>query len=167
MDIRPIRTDRDHRAALAEIERLWGASEGSDDMAKLDILTTLVGHYEDERWPTTEPKWTPVDVLHYAIAEMGHSQSELGDVLGSRSRASEVLARKRPLTLEMVRLICHAWKLPAELLIAAYEIRTPKRKAARKKREYKISFAPSHARPTGSPMRITGLRARMKKAPTR
>ena len=106
MQIRSIRNDNDHRAALAEIEKLWGASIGTPEGDKLDILVTLVETYEERRWPLkSRRRFDPIDVLHYAIAELGHSQAELADILGSRSRASEVLARRRPLTLEMIQKI--------------------------------------------------------------
>ena len=117
MDIQPIRNDEDHRAALAEIERLWGAAAGTDDGDKLDILTVLVEKYEENRWPIEEPDWDPVDVLHYAIDELGHTQAELAELLGSRSRASEILARQRALTVAMIRTISENWKIPAQLLI--------------------------------------------------
>jgi HTH-type transcriptional regulator/antitoxin HigA len=120
LDIRPIRSDDDHKAALAEIDRLWGTEIGTEDGDKLDILTTLVEKYEENRWPIEEPDWDPVDVLQYAIDEMGHSQAELAQVLNSRSRASEVLSRDRTLTLEMIRSISEAWKIPAALLIKPY-----------------------------------------------
>ncbi len=122
MDIHPIRNDDDHRMALAEIERLWNAPEGSEEAAKLDILATLVEKYEESRWPTEGTDLDPVDILHYAIEEMGHTQSELSELLESRSRASEVLSRHRPLTIEMIRLISEAWKIPAELLIRRYRV---------------------------------------------
>lgn len=120
MDIRPIRTDADHHAALTEIERLWGASPGTDDGDKLEVLVMLVEKYEEAHWPIEEPEWDPVDVLRYAIDEMGHTQTELASLLGSRSRASEVLNRQRTLTVEMIRTISDAWKIPAELLIRPY-----------------------------------------------
>jgi HTH-type transcriptional regulator/antitoxin HigA len=122
MDIRPIRTDDDHRAALAEIDRLWGAPEGSDDGDKLEILAALIEKYEEERWPAETNDWDPVDVLHHAIDEMGHSQAELSKILESRSRATEILKRQRPLTLEMIRAISAAWKIPASLLIKPYKV---------------------------------------------
>jgi antitoxin component HigA of HigAB toxin-antitoxin module len=117
VDIQPIRNDEDHRAALAQIERLWGAPAGTDDGDKLDILTVLVEKYEENRWPIEEPDWDPVDVLHYAIDELGHTQAELAELLGSRSRASEILARQRALTVAMIRTISENWKIPAQLLI--------------------------------------------------
>ena len=90
MQIRPIRTSKNHRAALAEIEKLWGASTGTPEGDTLDILVTLVETYEERRWPLrSRRRFDPVDVLRYAI----EGQAELADILGSRSRASEVLAR--------------------------------------------------------------------------
>ncbi len=123
MQIRPIRTDRDHRAALAEIEKLWGAPIGTPEGDKFDVLVTLVETYEERRWPLkSRRRFDPVDVLHYAIEELGHSQAELADILGSRSRASEVLARRRPLTLEMIQKITASWKIPADLLVQPYRV---------------------------------------------
>jgi HTH-type transcriptional regulator/antitoxin HigA len=116
MDIRPIRNDDDHAAALREIEKLWGAAVGSEDGDKLDILATLVEKYEDTRWPNEEAS-DPIDLLNYAIEELGHTQAELAELLGSRSRASELLNRRRPLTVEMIHKISEAWKIPADLLV--------------------------------------------------
>ena len=123
MDIRPVHNDDDHRVALAEIENLWDAPEGSDDAIKLDLLVTMVERYEEKRWPIRKPKWDPTGVLHYAIAEMGHTQTELAEIFGSRSRASEVLSRQRALTTEMIYRIHKAWKIPPELLIKPYKLR--------------------------------------------
>lgn len=120
MDIRPIRNDKDHRAALAEIERLWGSPAGTDDGDMLDILATLVDKYEEQRWPISDPNLDPVDVLQFAIEEMGHTQAELSELLGSRPRATEILKRERPLTVKMIRTISGAWKIPAELLVKEY-----------------------------------------------
>src|SRR6202167_339970 len=123
MDIRPIRTDADHRAALADIETCWGAPEGSEAGDKLDVLVTLVESYEARRWPIDEPKnFDPVDVLRYTIEELGHTQAELAELLGSRSRASEILARRRALTVEMIHKISKAWKISADLLVRPYRI---------------------------------------------
>ncbi len=102
MDIRLIRSDEDHRAALVAIDRLWGAPEGSEDGDKLDILASLVEKYEETRWPVEELDWDPIDVLRYAIDEMGHTQAELSEILGSHPRASEILNRQRALTVDMI-----------------------------------------------------------------
>jgi HTH-type transcriptional regulator/antitoxin HigA len=123
MEIRPIRTDEDHRAALAEIETCWGAPEGTEAGDRLDVLVALVESYEARRWPVEpDEKFDPVEVLHYAIDELGHTQAELAELLGSRSRASEVLARKRALNVDMIHKISEAWKIPAELLVRPYNI---------------------------------------------
>ena len=95
MEIRPIRTDHDHRAALAAIEACWGAPEGTEEGDKLDVLLALVEIYEARRWPIEiDATFDPIDVLRYAIDELGHTQAELAELLGSRSRALEVLSRR-------------------------------------------------------------------------
>ena len=122
MNIQPIRTDDDHRVALKEIERLWGAAPGTEEGDKLELLAALVEKYEENRWAIAEPEWDPVDMLRYAIEELGHTQSELAQLLGSRSRASEILNRQRALTVEMIHAISEAWKIPAALLVKPYKL---------------------------------------------
>ena len=116
MEIHPIRNDDDHAAAIREIEKLWGAASGSEEGDKLDILSTLVEKYEERRWPDVDTS-DPIDLLNYAIEELGHSQAELAELLGSRSRASELLNRRRPLTLPMIRRLHEGLGIPAEVLI--------------------------------------------------
>jgi HTH-type transcriptional regulator / antitoxin HigA len=116
MEIHPIRNDDDHAAAIREIEKLWGAAAGTEEGDKLDILSTLVEKYEEHRWPNIDAS-DPIDFLNYAIEELGHSQAELAELLGSRSRASELLNRRRPLTVEMIHKISETWKIPADLLV--------------------------------------------------
>jgi len=109
--------------ALAEIEICWGAPEGTEKGDKLDVLVALVESYEARRWPIAPTEeFDPVDVLQHAIDEFGHSQTELAELLGSRSRASEVLARKRALTVDMIHKIGEAWKIPSDLLVRPYKI---------------------------------------------
>ncbi|MDR3465055.1 MAG: helix-turn-helix domain-containing protein [Xanthobacteraceae bacterium] len=123
MEIRPIRTDEDHRAALAEIEAHWGAAEGTDEGDRLDLLLALVEIYEARQWPIEiGERFDPVDVLNHAIEELGHSQAELAELLGSRPRASEILSRRRALTVDMIHKISEAWKIPAALLVRPYKI---------------------------------------------
>ncbi len=123
MDVRPLRTDEDHRAALAEIEACWGAPEGTEEGDRLDLLLALVELYEARRWPIeADENFDPVDALHYAIEEFGHTQAELAGLLGSRSRASEILSRRRPLTVGMIHKISEAWKIPADLLVRPYRL---------------------------------------------
>ena len=75
MDIRPIKTDKDHRAALKKIEALWGADEGTAEGDRLDVLATLVEAYEEKRWPAEE--LDPVEAIEAAMAHDGHSRSDL------------------------------------------------------------------------------------------
>lgn len=119
MDIRPIRTDEDHEAALREISRLWGAPVGSPEGDRLDVLITLVDAYESERWPI--PKSTPLEVLKFMMEQNDRTQADLGKLLGSRSRASEILNGKRELTLDQIRLLAREWKIPAAALIGELE----------------------------------------------
>lgn len=123
MEIRPIKSDEDHRAALAEIDACWGAAEGTEKGDRLDVLLALIEIYEAKRWPVVSGKrFDPIDVLNYAIEELGHTQAELAEHLGSRSRASEILSRRRALTVDMIHKISEAWKIPADLLVRPYRI---------------------------------------------
>jgi HTH-type transcriptional regulator/antitoxin HigA len=119
MEIRPIRNDEDHRAALAEIERLWDAEPGSDDEARMDALATLVDHYEATRWPVSPV--APLEMLKFMMEQSGRTQADLGHLLGSRSRASEIMNGKRELTLDQIRLLAREWKIPVAALVGERE----------------------------------------------
>lgn len=118
MDVRPIRNDEDHEAALREIEALWGSEVGTAEGDRLDVLITLADAYEDARWPI--PEGDPVDAIKDSMAMEGRTQSDLAEVLGSASRASEVLRRKRGLTLPMIWALHDQWRIPAEVLVRPY-----------------------------------------------
>ena len=123
MEIQPIRSDEDHRAALKDIESCWGAPEGTEGSDRLDVLLALVEAYEDKQWPIDmDENFDPIDVLNHAIDEFGHTQAELAELLGSRSRASEILSRRRALTVDMIHKISQAWKISADLLVRPYRI---------------------------------------------
>jgi HTH-type transcriptional regulator/antitoxin HigA len=119
MDIRPIRTDEDHQAALAEIEALWEAPEGSPEEERLDVLATLVDAYEEQRWPTDA--LDPIEAIEAAMEHEGRTRADLAEVIG-QSRATEILQRKRPLTLPMIRKIAAAWKVPERILVKEYKL---------------------------------------------
>lgn len=106
--------DADLTEALREIDRLWDAPVDTPEGDKLDVLATLAEAYERAQHPV--PESDPVEILHFAINDMGRSQAKLAELLGSRSRASEVLCRKRPLSLEQIRRIAEAWRLPLAAL---------------------------------------------------
>lgn len=85
------------------------------------MLLALVEIYEAKRWPIDiDDSFDPIDVLNYAIEELGHIQAELAEILHSRSRASEILARRRPLTIDMIHKISETWKIPADLFVRPY-----------------------------------------------
>ena len=87
------------------------------------MLIALVESYEARRWPIErDVSFDPIDALQYAIDELGHSQTELAELLGSRSRASEILSRRRALTVDMIHKISETWKIPADLLVRPYKI---------------------------------------------
>jgi HTH-type transcriptional regulator / antitoxin HigA len=116
MELRPLRNDRDHAQALAEIEHLWSAAPGTLEHDRLEVLGLLVNAYEDLRWPI-EPG-DPVAAIRFQMEQAGHTQADLPKLLGSRSRASEILSRKRPLTMEMAVKLHRAWRIPAECLLS-------------------------------------------------
>lgn len=117
--IHPIRSDDDHNAALREIEALWGAPENTPEGDRLDVLVTLVEQYEIRRWPLDEID--PVEAIETAMAYEGRSRADLGRLIGP-SRATEVLQRKRALTLPMIRKIASAWHVPERLLVKEYPL---------------------------------------------
>lgn len=124
MNIRPIRNEADYDCALAEIERYFDREPepGSPEADHFDVLAALIEAYERRNWPIDPPD--PVDAIRYCMEQRGYTQADLGALLGSRSRASEVLKRKRPLTLEMMRKLHSEWGIPAENLLQAYDIGT-------------------------------------------
>ena len=120
MDIKPIRTRRDHKAALAEIERLFDAKPGTPDGDRLEVLTTLVEAYEQQHDPVLPPD--PVEAILYFMESKGLSRKDLEPFMGSREKVSEVLNRKRPLSIEMIRRLHDGLGIPAEVLIQPYEL---------------------------------------------
>jgi HTH-type transcriptional regulator/antitoxin HigA len=97
--------------------------DGTEEGDRLDVLLALVEIYEAKRWPVEiDDGFDPVGVLNYVIEEFGHTQAELAELLGSRSRASEVLSRRRALTVDMIHKISEGWKIPADLLVRPYKI---------------------------------------------
>jgi len=115
MEIRPIRTQADHRAALARIEALWDAKPRTPEHDELEILSVLVAAYEEQRWPILPPD--PVEAIRFHMEQNGLRNRDLAAVLGSESRASEILNRRRPLTVQMIRAIHDAWSIPLQSLI--------------------------------------------------
>jgi HTH-type transcriptional regulator/antitoxin HigA len=115
--IQPIRTRGDHDAALIRIEALWDAQPGTPEHDEIEVLSILVSAYEDERWPILPPD--PIDAIKFHMEQNGFSQKDFAGIIGSSSRASEVLNRRRSLTIDMIKAIHRAWSVPLESLIGA------------------------------------------------
>jgi HTH-type transcriptional regulator / antitoxin HigA len=119
MELRPIRTEADYQEALREIERLFDAAPNTPEFDRLDILGTLVEAYEKIHFPIEMPD--PIEAIQYYMDARGWSRRDLETCLGSRARVSEVLSRKRSLTLEMIRKLNRELGIPSEILIQPYE----------------------------------------------
>jgi len=119
MQLRPIRIGADHEAALRDIETLWGAEAGSEAGDRLDVLVTLAEAFEARRWPIAP--LDPVQAIEAAMAMNGHTRADLAALVG-QSRATEILARKRALTLAMIRKIAVAWAVPERVLVQEYAL---------------------------------------------
>ena len=122
MTIRPIRSEADYDEALGEIDRLMGAVPDTPESDKLEILVTLVERYELEHWAIEAPD--PISAIHHVMEARGLRQKDLAALIGSQSHASEVLRRRRPLSLAMIRALAREWSLPADVLVREYELAT-------------------------------------------
>jgi HTH-type transcriptional regulator / antitoxin HigA len=120
MEIRPVHSEEDHAAAVRRIEALWGAEPGTPEEDELDVLATLVDAYEVKHFPIEG--LDPIDTIKAHMDMAGYRQRDLAELFGSRSRASEIMNRRRPLNLQQVHALVHAWRIPAALLISPYEI---------------------------------------------
>ena len=120
MDIRPIRTEADYVAALAEIERLFDAAPSTPEGDRLDVMVTLVEAYEAQHYPIPEPD--PIEAIKYTMESRGLSRSDLEPYIGSRARVAEVLNRKRPLSLNMIRRLYAGLGIPADVLVQPYAV---------------------------------------------
>jgi HTH-type transcriptional regulator/antitoxin HigA len=115
MKIRPIKSERDYAQALGRIEQLMDSKPGTKAGDELDILTMLVEAYEAKHYPICPPD--PVEAIKFRMDQLGMARKDLETVLGGRGRVSEVLARKRRLSLAMIRRLHRALRIPLESLI--------------------------------------------------
>jgi HTH-type transcriptional regulator/antitoxin HigA len=114
-DVRPIRSDADYEAALAEVERLWGGPSGTSEGDRLDVLATLIDAYEAEHHPIDPPD--PVEAIKFRMEQQGLSRKELEPLIGTRTRVAEVLGRKRALSIGMIRRLHEGLGISADVLI--------------------------------------------------
>jgi len=122
MEIRPVRSEADYDAALKDIAVYFERepTPGTKAADRFDILAALIGAYEDKHWPI-EPL-DPVEAIQYRMEQAGLTQAKLAALLGSRSRASEIMNRRRALTLDMAWKLHRAWNIPAESLLRPYRL---------------------------------------------
>ncbi len=120
MDIKPIKTESDYEATLVEIEALFDARPESEQADRLEILVTLVEKYEADHHPIPAPE--PIAAIEYYMDSRGLTRKDLEPLLGTRARVSEIMNRKRPLTLSMIRRLNRDLGIPAEILIRSYAV---------------------------------------------
>lgn len=118
MRIKPIRTKKDYQQALERLEVIFDAKKGSPEGDELEVLGILIEHYENEHFPIALPD--PIEAIKFRMEQLDYNQNDLAKIVGLKSRASEILNRKRKLTLEMIRQLHESLKIPTEVLIQAY-----------------------------------------------
>ena len=118
MNIKPIKTKKDYEQALERLELIFDAKKETENGDELEILGMLIENYENEKFPIGFPD--PVEAIKFRMEQLGYNQTDLANVVGLKSRASEILNRKRKLSLEMIRQIHDSLNIPTEVLIQAY-----------------------------------------------
>lgn len=118
MNIKLIKTDKDYQKALKRLEVIFDARPGTKEGDELEILGVLIEKYEDEHYPIEAPD--PIEAIKFRMEQMGYKQKDLAKIIGYKGRVSEILNRKRKLTLEMIRSLHEKLNIPLESLIQAY-----------------------------------------------
>ena len=118
MNISPIRSEKDYNKALERLEDIFETKPGTKEGDELEILSILIDKYENEHFPIGMPD--PVEAIKFRMEQMGMKQKDLVALIGFKSRVSEILNRKRKLTLDMVRKLSKALHIPTEVLIQEY-----------------------------------------------
>jgi HTH-type transcriptional regulator/antitoxin HigA len=118
MEIKPIKTENDYNQALERLEVIFDAKNGSPEGDELEVLGILIDQYENDRFPVGMPD--PIEAIKFRMEQMGYNQNDLADIVGLKSRASEILNRKRKLSLEMIRQLHDRLNIPTDVLIQAY-----------------------------------------------
>lgn len=117
IEVKPIRSAADHRAAMADVKRLWGSKSGTADGDRLDVLATLIDAYEAQHEPIDRPD--PIEAIRFRMEQQGLTRKDLEPLIGTRTRVSEVLNRKRSLSISMIRRLHAELGIAAEVLIRA------------------------------------------------
>jgi HTH-type transcriptional regulator / antitoxin HigA len=114
-ELKPIRTEADHERAMAEVERLWGAKDGTPEGDRLDVLITLIEAYEKEVYPFDPPD--PIEAIQFRMEQLGLTRKDLEPFIGSRARVAEVMNRKRGLSIDMIRRLNEGLGISGDILI--------------------------------------------------
>ena len=120
MEIRPVKTEKDYDLALARVNTLFDAKPNTNEGDELDILVTLIEKYEQIHYPIPEPD--PIEAIKFMMEQNGLTDADLGVILNSRSRVTEIFKRKRALTIKQIRLLQHNLNIPANVLIKVYAL---------------------------------------------
>jgi len=118
MKLKPIKTKKDYQHALGRLEVIFDAKKGTKEGDELEILGILIDQYENEHFPIALPD--PIEAIKFRMEQLGYSQNDLAKVVGLKSRASEILNRKRKLSLDMIRQLHEKLNIPTDVLIQAY-----------------------------------------------
>ncbi len=118
MEIKPIKTEQDYNQALERLELIFDAKKDSSEGDELEVLGILIDQYENEQFPISLPD--PVEAIKFRMEQLGYTQNDLANIVGLKSRASEILNRKRKLSLEMIRKIHEVLNIPTDVLIQSY-----------------------------------------------
>jgi HTH-type transcriptional regulator/antitoxin HigA len=123
-DVKPIRSEADHAAALAEVERLWGAPSDTPEGDRLDISATLIDAYENEHHAIDPPD--PIEAIEFHMEQQGLTRKDLEGILGTRTRVAEVLNRRRGLPIHLIRRLHETFGISAEVLIRPFSSTSPR-----------------------------------------
>lgn len=118
MKIKPIKNEKDYQNALARLEVIFDAKKGTEEGDELEILSIIIDNYEKENFPIEMPD--PIAAINFRMEQMGLKQKDLVEMIGFKSRVSEVMNKKRKLTLEMIRKLSVNLKIPTDVLIQDY-----------------------------------------------
>lgn len=121
MDISPIRNEKDYKKALERLEVIFDAKQGTKEGDELEILAILIDNYESENFLIEMPD--PISAINFRMEQMGLKQKDLVEMIGFKSRVSEIMNRKRKLTLDMIRKLSTQLRIPTEVLIQDYWIK--------------------------------------------
>jgi HTH-type transcriptional regulator / antitoxin HigA len=118
MNLKLIKTKKDYEQALGRLEIIFDAKQGTQEGDELEILGILINQYEEEHFPIDLPD--PIEAIKFRMEQLGYTQNDLAKVVGLKSRASEILNRKRKLSLDMIRQLHEKLNIPTDVLIQAY-----------------------------------------------